>query len=64
MYIGVYFIVMQWTRAAHYGQGETPSGMQYRIYVLSTKTDRSIGEITKQREKPRESPVVTVTLKR
>jgi hypothetical protein len=52
------------TRAAHFGQGDTPNGMKYRIYVLSTKTELPIGEITKQPESPRESPVVTVTLRK
>ena len=60
----MYFIVNQWTRAAHFGQGDTPSGMRYWIYVLSPKTDLPIGEITKQRENPRGSPVVPVTLKK
>lgn len=27
----------EWRRAAHFGQGDTPNGMKYRIYVLSTK---------------------------
>ena len=53
-----------WTRAAHFGQGDTPSGMKYRIYILSTKTELPIGEVTKQPENPRESPVVTVTLRK
>jgi hypothetical protein len=38
--------------------------MRYRIYVLSTKTDLPIGELTKQPENPRESPVITVTLRK
>lgn len=46
------------------GQGDTPSGMKYRIYILSTKTELPIGELTKQPENPRESPVITVTLKK
>jgi hypothetical protein len=54
----------EWTRAAHFGQGDTPAGMKYRIYILSTKTDLPIGEITKQPENPRESPVITVTLRK
>jgi hypothetical protein len=54
----------EWTRAAHFGQGDTPNGMRYRIYILSTKTDLPIGEITKQPENPRESPVITVTLRK
>ncbi|MBL8290794.1 MAG: hypothetical protein JNN08_03100 [Bryobacterales bacterium] len=54
----------EWTRVAHFGQADTPSGMKYRIYILSTKTELPIGEITKQPESPRESPVVTVTLRK
>jgi hypothetical protein len=53
----------EWTRAAHFGQGDT-QGMKYRIYVLSTKTELPIGKVTKQPENPRESPVVTVTLRK
>jgi len=26
----------EWTRSVHFGQGDTPSGMRYRVYVLST----------------------------
>jgi len=38
--------------------------MGYRIYILSSKTDLPIGEITIQPENPRESPVITVTLRK
>ena len=54
----------EWTRAAHFGQGDTLNGMRYRIYILSTKTELPIGELTKQPENPRESAVVTVTLRK
>ena len=54
----------EWTRAAHFGQGDTPNGMRHRIYILSTKTDLPIGEIAKQPENPRESSMITVTLKK
>jgi hypothetical protein len=54
----------EWTRSAHFGQGDTPSGMRYRIYVLSTSTALPIGELTKQTDSPQESPAVTVTLKK
>jgi hypothetical protein len=53
-----------WTRAAHFGQGDTPSGMRYRVYVLSTSTALPIGELTKQTDSPQESPAITVTLKK
>jgi hypothetical protein len=53
-----------WTRSAHFGQGGRPSGMRYRIYVLSTSTVLPIGELTKQTDSPQESPAVTVTLKK
>jgi hypothetical protein len=54
----------EWTRSAHFGQGDTPSGMRYRIYVLSTSTALPIGELTKQTDSPQESPAITVTLKK
>ena len=54
----------EWTRSAHFGQGDTPSGMRYRIYVLSTSTSLPIGELTKQADSPQESPAITVTLKK
>jgi hypothetical protein len=54
----------EWTRSAHFGQGDTPSGMRYRIYVLSTSTALPIGELTKQTDSPQESAAITVTLKK
>lgn len=54
----------EWTRAAHFGQGDTPNGMRYRIYVLSTSTVLPVGELTKQPDSPQESPAITVTLKK
>ena len=54
----------EWTRSAHFGQGDTPSGMRYRIYVLSTSTALPVGELTKQTDSPQESPAITVTLKK
>jgi hypothetical protein len=54
----------EWTRSVHFGQGDTPSGMRYRIYVLSTSTVLPVGELTKQPENPQESPAITVTLKK
>jgi hypothetical protein len=54
----------EWTRSAHFGQGDTPSGMRYRVYVLSTSTALPIGELTKQTDSPQESPAITVTLKK
>ena len=54
----------EWTRSVHFGQGDTPSGMRYRIYVLSTSTALPIGELTKQTDSPQESPAITVTLKK
>jgi hypothetical protein len=53
-----------WTRSAHFGQGDTPSGMRYRVYVLSTSTQLTVGELTKQTDSPQESPAITVTLKK
>ena len=53
-----------WTRSVHFGQGDTPSGMRYRVYVLSTSTALPIGELTKQTDSPQESPAITVTLKK
>jgi hypothetical protein len=54
----------EWTRSAHFGQGDTLAGMRYRIYVLSTSTALPIGELTKQTDSPQESPAITVTLKK
>jgi hypothetical protein len=54
----------EWTRSAHFGQGDTPSGMRYRVYVLSTSTALPIGELTKQTDSLQESPAITVTLKK
>ena len=54
----------EWTRSAHFGQGDTPSGMRFRAYVLSTSTALPIGELTKQTDSPQESPAITVTLKK
>jgi hypothetical protein len=54
----------EWTRSVHFGQGDTPSGMRYRVYVLSTSTALPIGELTKQTDSPQESPAITVTLKK
>ena len=54
----------EWTRSARLGQGDTPSGMRYRIYVLSTSTALPIGELTKQTDSSQESPAITVTLKK
>jgi hypothetical protein len=53
-----------WTRSVHFGQGDTPSGMRYRLYVLSTSTALPVGELTKQTDTPQESPAITVTLKK
>ena len=50
--------------AADFSQADMPSDIQFRIYILSTKTELPIGEITKQPENPRESPVITVTLRK
>jgi len=54
----------EWTRSVHFGQGDTPSGMRFRIYVLSTSTALPVGELTKQTDSPQESPAITVTLKK
>ncbi len=54
----------EWTRSAHFGQGDTPSGMRFRIYVLSTPRALPIGELTKKTDSPMESPVIAVTLKK
>jgi hypothetical protein len=54
----------EWTRSVHFGQGDTPSGMRYRIYVISTSTVLPVGELTKQPDSPQESPAITVTLKK
>ena len=53
-----------WTRSVHFGQGDTPSGMRFRVYVLSTSTALPVGELTKQTDSPQESPAITVTLKK
>ena len=53
-----------WTRSVHFGQGDTPSGMRYRVYILSTPTSVPIGELTKPTDTPQESPAITVTLKK
>ena len=54
----------EWTRSVHFGQADTPTGMRYRVYVLSTSTVVPIGELTKQTDSPQESPAITVTLKK
>ena len=54
----------EWTRTARFGEPATPSGMQFRIYVLSTPTELPIGELRTQPERPRESGAVTVTLQK
>ena len=53
-----------WTRSAYFGQVDTPSGMQFRVYLLSTKSDLPIGELTREPENPQESAAVTVTLRK
>ena len=54
----------EWTRSAHFGQGDTPSGMRCRVYVLSSSTQLPVGELTKQTDSPQELPAITVTLKK
>ena len=54
----------EWTLAAHFGQADTPPGMRYRVYVLSTSTVVPVGALTKQTDSPQESPAITVTLKK
>ena len=53
-----------WTRSVQFGQGDSPSGMRYRVYVLSTSTPLPVGELTKQTATPQESPAISVTLKK
>jgi hypothetical protein len=53
-----------WTRSVHFGQSDTPTGMRFRVYVLSTSTALPVGELTKQTDSPQESPAITVTLKK
>ncbi len=53
-----------WTHAAQFGQADTPKGMKFRIYVLSTPTDLPITEITQTPASPQASPAVTVVLQK
>ena len=53
-----------WTLSVHFGQGDTLSGMRFRIYVLSTASTVPIGELTMQPQDPRASPAITVTLQK
>ncbi len=54
----------EWRDSANFGQPNTPNGMHFRVYVLSTPTVLPIGEITKEPASPQESPAVTVVLQK
>jgi hypothetical protein len=52
-----------WTKnGVDFGRADTPSGMQFRIYVLSTTSELPKDEVKDEPENPKQSPPVTVTL--
>jgi hypothetical protein len=52
------------TVTANFGDARTKPGMQFRVYVLSTKSELPIGELVKPPDDARKLAAITVTLQK
>ena len=52
-----------WSLRAYFGDRNTPSGMRFYVYVLSTSTELPVGEFQTVPQRSSETPRITVILK-